>query len=357
MPGYPRGATPKVAVVSDQIRSRDPGPVLVTRDPVLAESVAAVGVALGREPARVCDAGPLRGSWSGAALRLVGLDMLPEVSGFASLPDTYVVGAAGDRLLEASVRTGWPVIALPAAAAELAEILSRTAEAARRGRVYEVWGASGGLGVSSLVVALAVRAAASGLPSAAVELADCGGGLDLLFGAETRPGMRWGELAHASGQLGLLAEQLPSRSGVSILALSRDNPVLPGPVARAAVLEGLARAFGVVMLDVGARGAPGPDRHRVERLLVVGADVSSVAAARMMIETRDPGAVRLVVRTGRGRSLPANAVAEAVGAPLLGTLREDRSVPRLATVGQCVASRSTGRFSRDVARIWRELRP
>ena len=55
-------------------------------------------------------------------------------------------------------------------------------------QILALIGASGGLGVSCLTVALSTRAADTGLRSAAVELAGCGGGLDLLFGAENSGG-------------------------------------------------------------------------------------------------------------------------------------------------------------------------
>ena len=52
----------------------------------------------------------------------------------------------------------------------------------------------------------------------------------------------------------------------------------------------------------------------------------------------------LVVRVGKGRGLPPEAVSDALGLPLAGMVRDDPRVPRLAAQGASVGSRPAARL-------------
>lgn len=337
----------------NQIETRPRRPLLATRDPALAEAVLATALALGVEVDVVRDRDELRRNWGAATLRLLGADMAARASLLERSGSTYVVGSGEADLLRASAQLRAPVLALPHATAELADVLAGHVRTGRRTQAFALVGGSGGLGTSSLVVGLATAAAESGQRSAAVELARCGGGLDLLFGAETRPGLRWDGLGHADGQLGDLDGHLVEADGVDVLALDRHRPAPPDDAAVAAVLGSLGRSHGAVFVDADAADVGG---RQLQLLLVVGADVAAVAAARMKVENWGLESARVVVRTGPGRTLPRQAVADSLGMPLLGQVGHDRSVPRLAQAGSSVASAPARRFRRDVRALWQELR-
>lgn len=340
---------------------RTPGPapaLLATRDAALTEAVLATALALGSQVEVVAHTDDMRRAWATAPLRLVGVDLAERAELLGRRAGTFVVAAAGTPgTAEASARLHAPVLELPSASDTLAALLTADADG-DGGRVVQVVGGSGGLGVSSLVVGLAARAAAGGESCAAVELAGCGGGLDLLFGAETRGGLRWAELANARGQLGDLTEHLVACSGVSVLPLGREDPAHPDDAAVAAVLASLVRSHRSVIVDGGRGDGPGlgtvVGTQAQQVLLVVGADVASVAASRMAAERLGLASARLVVRTGPGRTLPAEAVAESLGMELAGVVRQDRAVTALAEAGGSVASSRARRFTADVRRIWAE---
>lgn len=332
-------------------------PLLATRDPALAEAVQATALALHVDLQVAADPDEVRASWRRAPLRLVGPDVAARVSGLESCPRTFVVGIGdGPGLLEASALLRAPVLALPAASAELADVLRQELDRGSAGQVVAVVGASGGLGVSTLAVALGARAAASKHHTAVVELAEFGGGLDLLCGAEMSPGLRWDSLLQAGGQLGSLSGHLVVADGVDLLAASRESPRPPGEVAVAAVLESLSRSHEVVVADCGRGVLPAVlDGVQAQVLLVVAADVAGVAAARMLVEERGLASARIVVRGGPGRGLPGAAVAEALGMELAGVVGRDKAVPLLAESGTTVASGRARHFHRDVEKLWKGL--
>lgn len=327
--------------------------VLATRDQSVADSVSATALALGVALEVVADREELRARWARAPLRLVGSDLASRLDGLGSAPgETFVVGPGDATLLAASAELRAPALALPHAAGELAEVLTQRYEEDAAARVVAVVGASGGLGVSSLTAGLGCAARAAGLRAAVVELASCGGGVDLLFGAETRPGLRWDALAQAVGQLGDLGDQLLTASGVSVLALSREGAGFPGATAVGAVVRSLSRSHGAVVVDAGDGERLGWLGRRARPVLLVGADVRSVAAARQRAAGLALGSAGLVVRQGPGRTLPPDAVASALGLPLLGALRHAPDVPRLAAGASVTGSR---RLAADARRLWQRL--
>lgn len=322
--------------------------LLATRDPSLIDAVAATALALGTPVTVVGDRAELRETWPGAAVRLVGVDMVSRAAEMAdSGGKTWVVGRPDAELLAASAELGAPALALPQSSSQLAEVLTRGREPEPSAVVVAFYGGSGGVGTSSLTVAAALLAARRGNRVAAIELADCGGGLDLLMGLEASHGVRWNELGDATGELGRLDEQLVAGDGVSLLAMGRDAVARPTPSALSAVLRSLGRCEDLIFVDAG-------DGHRldwlgaVQPVMVVAAHVRGVAAARMAAEQHGTGRAQLLVRTGPGASLPPGAVAEALGLPLLGRIRHDRAVERLAGAGAGIVSSPARKFRRDV---------
>lgn len=325
--------------------------LLVTRDASLIDAVTATALAIGVTVVVAGDRDELRMQWPAANVRLVGTDMASRVTAMGSRDgDTWVVGSADTALLAASAELRAPALALPKASAQLAEVLSQRQDPGPGSTVVALVGGSGGVGTSSVAVAMSVMAARRGKQVTAVELADSGGGLDLLLGLEATPGVRWDGLANATGELGALEEQLVSGDGISVLALGREAESTPTRAGLDAVLRSLGRTQDMIIVDAG-------DGQRLSWLgdatpvILVAAHVRGVAAARMVAQQQELARAHLLVRSGPGSTLPADAVAEALGLPLLGAIRHDPAVPRLAGAGASITSRPARRFRHDVNRL------
>ncbi|HMR49582.1 MAG TPA: hypothetical protein PKE40_09935 [Arachnia sp.] len=330
--------------------------LLCARDASLIEAVESTTLALGVELCVARGMDEISAMWSGAAMRLVAPEMAGRVAGLGPSPGpAYIVGRQEAELVSASAALGLPVLALPAGGSRLAEAITQAATA--RGpsaRVIALAGASGGLGTSTLTVALAARAAAGGAVVSVVELDPCGGGLDLLLGAETQRGFRWPDLQHVRGELEDLRASLPCVEGIAVLSARHSNYVPLASGAVAAVLASLRRTNDYVFLDLGL-GAAGQPAEVEEFVLLIGADVRSVSAARMRTAMTGARPTRVAVRSGPGRRVPPGKVAEALGLPLLGELRHDDAVPRLAEMGMLLAGRPARRLTRDASSFWKRL--
>lgn len=322
--------------------------LLVTRDPSLVDVVSATALTIGTPLSVVGEREDLRTLWPLAGVRLVGVDMVGralEMGGGQGR--TWVVGQPDASLFAASAELGAPALALPEASGRLAEVLGMGQEDDATASVVALVGGSGGVGASSLTVAAALLASKRGAKVAAIELATCGGGLDLLMGLEATSGVRWEHLREYSGELGQLDGQLVHGHGVSLLGMGREPGAGPTRSAVEAVLRSLGRSQDVVLVDAGA-GEHLDWLARAQVIVVVAAHVRGVAAARMVVERLGVMGAQVVVRKMPGSVLPPVAVAEALGLPLLGTIRHCPAVAKLAGVGAGITAGPARRFTADV---------
>ncbi len=362
---------------SDAATHPGTAPLVISRDPRVVEPVLAAGASVGIVPVVTdADAAVIR-SWREAPCVIVGADLAAMVAslGLPRRTGVHVVGADPDDLVGWSVPLDASVIVVPEQSALLASVVdARNDESVGRGRLVRVVGGSGGLGASTIAAGLAQAAGRRSLGAVAVELDPCGGGLDLLFGAETVPGWRWDDLRAAGGRIESLAGHLPHVSGVDVLAMSRpsfpgtahrprrsDNAARIGasgaPPASAvrSVISSLTRSHRLVVVDAG----PGPvtvgDQWAGTRtLLVVGASPRGIVAASARLGLLSTADVSVVVRRGVGRLIDAGSVAAAIGRPLAGVVHDDARLPRAEAAGD-PPGRARGRFRRDVERLLGEV--
>lgn len=324
--------------------------LLAAKDPMTIEVVEASALAQGARVEVLSDSESLARRWPHAGLRLVAPEMASRVRWMPSTANTFVVGADASLLAEASAELGCPVLRLPGASTRLAELLVATGAPRSAGQTVAVVSASGGLGVSTIAAALALEGAKHDQRAALVDLAPHSGGIDLLLGAESLPGARWSDLGNASGQLGDLTDTLLKTHGVGVLAQCRQRPGAPTASAKQAVLASLARSHDIIVIDTA-----GEKVSADVTLLVAGADVRSVAAARMLCASDELVPTGLLVRTSTARRLAPKNVSEALGVPLLGVIRDDAAVPRLADMGHPPTSAVAKRFRHDIAHVWRAV--
>lgn len=301
-------------------------------DPESAASIDRIAAAVGARA--VVSENPSRRAWLGAAaivldeksaLRCVGLG-LPRRDRVLLLSPAEPSSAVWAAAIDVGARH---LCLMPGQEADLVHRLAEATESVsvtgRSGPVIAVVGGRGGAGASVFAAALASRVGDALL----VDLDPCGGGIDLLLGAESAPGLRWPDMGRQSGRLAwsALRHALPRRAGVSVLSGNREfHEIDPGAVA--AVLEAAHRAGPTVVCDVPRQfTAAGVQAVQLADLVVVvtSCDVRAVAAAGATLSVLRPlnPAVGVVVRGPSPGGLAARDVADAAGVPLLASMRPE----------------------------------
>ena len=338
-------------VGSMQAATHGSAPVVVlTMDSDLLDHILA-GAAVARlEPELVPDVDAVRAVWPYASMVLIGVDEAPAVSRQA-LPRRTEVYLVGDdaRRAEArrwSVQLGAAVIVLPGDAALLESAMADGAgQQPGVGRLLAVIGGAGGAGASTVAAGLCFAAALSGRRSLLLDCDPSGGGIDLLVGAERIDGWRWPQFAAAKGHLGDLRGQLPVADGVDILAMGRRSwpagasPASPDAEQMKAVLASAGRSHDLVVADLPRGLGEGPLavlRRADLTILVVPADLRGVAASR---ETGAQlvtacASLGVLVRRSRVGRISVDAVADALGLPVLGVLADEPAVRAGAERGE-----------------------
>ncbi|QLL10496.1 septum site-determining protein Ssd [Mycobacterium vicinigordonae] len=225
------------------------------------------------------------------------------------------------------------VLRVPEQEQALVRALAEAAESARdhsiRGQTVAVIGGCGAAGASLFAVALAQTVVEALL----LDLDPWGGGIDLLIGGETSPGLRWPDLALQGGRLSWQAvrEVLPRHRGVSVLSGTRGGYELEAAPVDAIIEAG--RCGGVtVVCDLPRRLTEATHLALDSADLVVlvsRCDVRACAATATIAPTLaaiNPN-VGLVVRGPSPGGLRAAEVAEIAAVPLLASMRAE---PRLA---------------------------
>ncbi len=212
---------------------------------------------------------------------------------------------------------------------ELADAAEETRDGRRRGEVIAVIAGRGGAGASMFAAALAQTATDALL----VDLDPWGGGIDLLLGGESAPGLRWPDLAFQSGRLNwpALHEALPRHRGVGVLSGTRRAVELESrPVD--AVLDAGRRGGATVICDLPRRLTDAAQTALEAADLVVlmsSCDVRGCAATATVapvLNAVNPN-LGLVVRGPSPGGLRAADIAATAGVSLLASMRAE---PRIA---------------------------
>ncbi|HEY5049538.1 MAG TPA: septum site-determining protein Ssd, partial [Acidothermaceae bacterium] len=302
--------------------------------------------------------------WTKAALVLVGDDVSITL-GRASVRRRVGVVLVGRDLDDGTV---WKravgvgaehVALLPDAEPWLiARMAAAVDESAALGLTVAVIGGRGGAGASTLAAALAVTAMRGGRRAMLVDADPCGGGADLLFGGEHAAGLRWCDIAGASGRIGgeELHAALPHMGSLAVLSYDRGDPLDLRADAMSSVLSAAARVCDLTVADLPRHfdDATGVVLDVADlALLVVPAEVRAVAsAARIATEVATAvDDVRVVVRGPAPGGLAALDVAHALGLPLAGYLKAESNLGARLERGKAPAGQGRGplaQFCRDL---------
>lgn len=341
-------------------------PLLLTGDPDLLDDLLRLAASAGVETEVAHDVVAARGSWAMAPLVLVGADAVHDLAraGLPHRAGVLVVPADLDDVgvwREAAAAGAESVQPLPGAEALLVGRLAAAADGPVRSTTVGVLGGRGGAGASTLACALARTAAAT----SAVLLVDAdplGGGLDLVMGAEDLPGLRWPDLAGARGRASPheLRSALPRADGVTLLSWHRGEPVDLPAAAMDLVLGAGRRGHDLVVVDL-PRGEDAAATAALAAadtvLLVVPAEIRSVAAARQVVRRLDGRVsdLRVVVRGPSPARLSDRLVAAELGLPLSGWLPPEPGLARAQERGEPPARSGRGPLARLCDRLLADL--
>lgn len=319
--------------------------LLVLTDRVLYDDVARCGAAAGYRVVRG-DPARCRHDWLRAGAVVVdgaALAVLADPGPPAREGVLVVAGPEGDS---AAWRSGLAVGArggyvLPDDEAALVAALSEVRRPRRAAAaVLAVAGGHGGAGTSTFAVISARVAARSGTGVLLLDVEPGGAGLDLLLGAENASGLRWSGITGETGSIApqALSAGLPrTDERLRFLTRGRDDGA---PLSAETVLAVLDAARGdaeTVIADVGRAtdpAAPGVLDSADLTVVLTAASVPGVAATRKLLSRIGPrGRAGLVVRGPAPGGLRPEQVAEAVGLPLLATLRTRAALARRCEEG------------------------
>jgi secretion/DNA translocation related CpaE-like protein len=314
------------------------GILAVLGEPALRDEVDRVAAAVGVRVVHAGSTSPVaRKTWS-AAVAVVLDEAAASRCANAGLPRrAHVIVVAGvepsPATWAAAIEVGARhVLRLPAQEGDLVRELADAGESARdssaRGEVVAVIGGRGGAGASLFAAALAQAATDPLL----VDLDPWGGGIDLLVGGETAPGVRWPDLALQGGRLtwSAVREALPQYRGITMLSGTRSGFELD---ARAvdAVIDSGRRGGATVVCDLPRRltDATQTALDAADLVVVVSqCDVRSCAATATIapvLTVINPN-VGLVVRGPSPGGLRADEVAAIAAVPLLASMKPDPGV-------------------------------
>ncbi|GAA1953596.1 septum site determining protein [Nocardioides panacihumi] len=315
--------------------------LLVTADDALLDELVRLCAAAGTTPHVSADVGSALRGWSSAALVLVGADLAADLARAspARRDGVHVVawGSAPDELFRAALMVGAEGVALlPGSTEWLAALLGDIGDVGRaRGLTIGLMAGSGGAGATTFACALAQLAAKAG-PTVVVDADPLGPGVDRVLGFEWRPGVRWGELSRTAGRLSArsLREGLPRYADLGVLTWGPGDPRELDVSSVREVMSAARRGHDTVVVDLPRSGDTVTEElaNRCDQvLLVVAATVTGIASAgRLVGRFGDLSRVRLVVRGGGAEP---EAVAGAVGVPLIAAMGDQRGLAESIDLG------------------------
>lgn len=341
----------------DAVGAPSRGPLIVTEDDELIESLLKLCAAAGAEPYMVCGAPPPRQVWESASLVLVGVDVAERMSTVPRRQGVVLVGSDLDDggVWQRAVSLGAEqVVFLPDCEPWLLDRVADAAEGAGAPALtVAVLGGRGGAGASTLACALAVTAAREGRRTVLVDVDPLGGGLDVLLGGEEAVGLRWPDLATSRGRVNAveLEQSLPRVHRLAALSWDRgDRLTIPVEAVRT-VLGAARRRGGVVVLDLPRRidAAAAEALEQADLgLLVVPGELRAMAAsgrvaASVGMRLSD---LRAVVRGPSPSGMTGEEVARGLRLPLAGELGPEPGLTADLECGRPPGARPKGPLGR-----------
>lgn len=224
-------------------------------------------------------------------------------------------------------------------------------------QVIGVIGATGGLGSSLLASSIAALYATTG-ETVLTELPNYSGGLDVLWGIEENPGIRWSDLVNSSGRISTkdIIRTLPNTSGVSIMSCGSDDNNHLGAID---VVTEMATEAENLVIDLPNSADPNFKEFlklSSDLVLVVGTTIRSTNAANQLI-TNFPEFVKakLVVRIMPGTGLEPLSIAKTLGLTLIGEITHDQKITEHLEQGLNPAQIQSSGYRKTVNEVFSNL--
>lgn len=305
-------------------------------------------------------------TWSAADLVLVDAASADQVRGAGLARRSAVLLVASSPpevdILAAALGIGVEqVLELPHSRPLLLDRLCEVASGSGPlGVAVAVLGGCGGVGASTLAVALALSAAQAGQQPVLLGADPWDGGIDVALAAEDVPGPRWPDFAGVSGRLSSAAilDGLPQAHGVRFLSSARRQPSRIPLQALSAVLAAARRTGEPVIVDL-PRGV-GEAAHWLGgvvdlSVVVCPATVAGALSTRAVVAELGWTAPTsgIAVRDAAGREIDDVTLEGAVGLPVVTSVPEDPHLFRRRGWGDPPQLRRRGRLAKSCSRLWR----
>lgn len=345
-------------------------PLVITSDLELREELERLCAAAGLAPDVVSSPGEGRSRWVQAACVVIGDDVAAgtQIAELRDRPGVILVtGSASVRSWQRAVALrAEAVVELPGQRSQLASILADAAEVGTElGCVVGVIGARGGVGASTFAAKLGLVSARLGHAPVLVDVDPGSGGLDILLGCESVPGLRWPDVSAVNGRVSAVAlrSALPESLGLAVLSWSPGEPAGLPPGGVGAIVGATKRGSRLVLLDL-PRQADAVAAELIGELdtvlLVSGCDIRSATAATRMVEQLRPQCsdMRLIIGGDGVDGIDARDIGAAIGLRVESITRHTRRSQRSINdgLGPVVARRERRGLERLVARLVEPLR-
>jgi len=265
-----------------------------------------------------------------------------------------VAGATNTHTWTSALRlSAIHVATIPDSREWLIENLSEPANA--KGLSVALVPASGGAGASIAACGLAFHARQFFQDVALVDLDQNSASLDISFGLENNPGMRWHDFSELSGSINGndVYRSLPSRDAVGLLThgqLTFAETLIP----QRSILEKLKEACELVVIDLPKASDKNFSIDAVADcdlvLMVTTATVRGCASAKQSIAGLAGHAknIELVVRNVPGSNLDPMHIAELLNTPLAAVINSDPRIVEQIEQGFGVSGIHLGGFTRNL---------
>jgi secretion/DNA translocation related CpaE-like protein len=265
-----------------------------------------------------------------------------------------VVGASNSQTWSSALRLSAKQVAtIPDSRDWLIENLTQPVKS--KGLSVAVVPASGGAGASLLSCGLAFHSRQVFQDVALVDLDQSSASLDITFGLENQPGMRWHDFSDLSGSIsGMdIYRSLPSRDNVGLLThgeLTSVETLIPENL----IVDKLKEVCELVVIDF----PKSSDKHfSLEAitecdlvLVATTATVRGCASAKRSIAALAGYArnIELVIRNVPGSNLDPMRIAELLNTPLAATINTDGRIIEQIEQGFGVSGINLGGFTRNL---------
>lgn len=227
-------------------------------------------------------------------------------------------------------------------------------------QVISLTPAVGGAGTSTLAGALAIAWAKQNCKVVVIDGDSSSVGLDVTFGMDQEPGMRWSHLLEREAQIrgDVVLSELPQRNGVYLLSNDSltENQITPHIPE---IIDSIQNICDYIIIDNAPSVIPRIELTSrdltVNSLLVMTNSLRACAVAHSLLKDDDGSNTSLVVREIAGADLAPLSIAQSLNRPLWGSIASDSRVVEFVEQGLLLSGSNSSKFNRSVTHLLNQL--